>query len=50
VADAAHVGEDIAGELDRSRVARLFPGLDVRIVSKEDAILSKLLWAHSGSG
>jgi hypothetical protein len=44
-----HVGEDIAGELERSRVTRLFPGLDVRMVSKEDALLSKLLWVRDGS-
>ena len=44
-----HVGESIAGELERSQVVQLFPGLDVRLVSKEDAILSKLLWARQGS-
>ncbi len=44
-----HVGESIPGELGRSRTVELFEGLDVRIVSKEDAILSKLLWAKRGS-
>jgi hypothetical protein len=44
-----HVGEDIPGELGRSRVTRLFPGVDVRTVSKEDAIFSKLVWARDGS-
>ena len=44
-----HVGESVPGELDRSRMVELFEGLDVRIVSKEDAILSKLLWAKKGS-
>ena len=45
-----HVGEDVPGELDRSRVVEVFEGLEVRMVSKEDAILSKLLWAMHGSG
>ena len=44
-----HVGEDVPGELDRSQRVELFEGLDVRIVSKEDAILSKLLWVKRGS-
>ena len=44
-----HVGEAIAGELDRSRVNELLPGLAVPIVTKEDAILSKLLWIRKGS-
>jgi len=45
-----HVGEDIPGELERSRKVEVFEGLEVRLVSKEDAILSKLLWASRGSG
>ncbi len=45
-----HVGEDVPGELARSRTVEIFEGLDVRLVSKEDAILSKLLWASQGSG
>ena len=44
-----HVGESVPGEFSRSRTVELFDGLDVRIVSKEDAILSKLLWAAKGS-
>ena len=44
-----HVGEKIAGELSRSTVRELAPGLIVPIVSKEDAILSKLLWIQQGS-
>ena len=44
-----HVGEDVPGELDRSQRVELFEGLAVRIVSKEDAILSKLLWVKRGS-
>lgn len=44
-----HVGEHVPGELERSREVELFEGLEVRIVSKEDAILSKLLWVKQGS-
>lgn len=44
-----HVGESVPGELGRSWTVELFEGLDVRIVSKEDAILSKLLWVKKGS-
>jgi len=45
-----HVGEKIPGELSRSTRQQLLPGLAVRLVSKEDAILSKLLWVRLGSG
>lgn len=44
-----HIGEAIPGELTRSRVIEVAPGLQVRMVSKEDAILSKLLWIKKGS-
>jgi hypothetical protein len=44
-----HVGEDVPGELVRSRKVEIFEGVTVRLVSKEDAILSKLLWAKQGS-
>lgn len=44
-----HVGESVPGELGRSRSVELLEGLRVRIVSKEDAILSKLLWVKAGS-
>ena len=44
-----HVGESVPGELGRSRKVEIFEGLEVRLVSKEDAILSKLLWTLQGS-
>jgi hypothetical protein len=44
-----HVGEKIPGELARSACCEIFPGLTAPIVSKEDAILSKLLWIKLGS-
>jgi hypothetical protein len=44
-----HVGEMIPGELDRSRNEEILPGISTKIVSKEDAILSKLLWIKKGS-
>ncbi len=44
-----HVGELIGGELGRSRPQELFGGLVVPLVSKEDAILSKLIWIRDGS-
>jgi hypothetical protein len=44
-----HVGERVDGELERSVVLELFEGLRVRVVSKEDAILSKLIWVRDGS-
>lgn len=44
-----HVGEGVPGELGRSRTVSLFPGLDVSLVSKEDAVLSKLVWVKQGS-
>ncbi len=45
-----HVGEDIPGELDRTVRAEVIPGLTVPVVTREDAILSKLLWIRQGSG
>ena len=45
-----HVGEGIPGELSRSRVVKIKEGLEVPMVSREDAILSKLLWIKQGSG
>ncbi len=45
-----HVGEKIPGELGRSIRREIFPGLFGPLVSKEDAILSKLLWIQMGSG
>ena len=44
-----HVGEAVPGELDRSCRCELLPGLSVPVVSREDAILSKLLWVQQGS-
>jgi Nucleotidyl transferase AbiEii toxin, Type IV TA system len=45
-----HVGEKIPGELKRSTIREVSPGLMAPLVSKEDAILSKLLWIQQGSG
>ena len=45
-----HVGEKIPGELERCTTREILPGLTVPLVSKEDAILSKLLWIQRGSG
>lgn len=44
-----HVGEAVEGELDRSTVEEILLGITIPIVSKEDAILSKLLWINKGS-
>ena len=44
-----HVGEAIPGELDRSRKEEILSGVMVPLVSKEDAILSKLIWISKGS-
>jgi hypothetical protein len=44
-----HVGEKIPGELQRSTRQELLPGLTISLVSREDAILSKLLWIRLGS-
>jgi hypothetical protein len=44
-----HVGEKIPGELSRSQHREVVPGLVAPLVSKEDAILSKLLWIKMGS-
>jgi hypothetical protein len=45
-----HVGEKIPGELERSLHREIFSGVVAPLVSKEDAILSKLLWIKLGSG
>jgi hypothetical protein len=45
-----HVGEKIAGELERATQVEVVPGITAPLVSKEDAILSKLLWIQQGSG
>lgn len=44
-----HVGEAIHGELDRSKKEEILAGVIVPLVSKEDAILSKLIWISKGS-
>jgi hypothetical protein len=44
-----HVGGKIPGELARSKQREIAPGLVAPIVSKEDAIVSKLLWIQQGS-
>jgi len=44
-----HVGERIEGELDRCVSQPLFGGHEVPLVSKADAILSKLIWIRDGS-
>jgi hypothetical protein len=44
-----HVGEKIPGELGRSTQQEIVPGLIGPLVSKEDAILSKLFWIQQGS-
>jgi len=44
-----HVGEAVPGELKRSSIEEILSGLVVPLVSKEDAILSKLLWIKKGS-
>ena len=44
-----HVGEAIRGELDRSHSEEILAGVVVPLVSKEDAILSKLIWISKGS-
>jgi hypothetical protein len=44
-----HVGEKIPGELERSLHREIFPGVVAPLVSKEDAILSKLRWIQLGS-
>ena len=38
------------GELNRTSLCEISPGLTAPLVSKEDAILSKLLWIQQGSG
>ncbi len=44
-----HAGELIPGEFGRSSEKELLEGLTVPLVSKEDAVLSKLIWIREGS-
>lgn len=39
----------IAGELDRSVRVEIFPGVELPIVARSDAALSKLIWIEHGS-
>lgn len=39
----------IPGELERSVSTELFPGVELPVVSRSDAALSKLIWIHHGS-
>lgn len=39
----------VPGELDRSVRTELFAGLEVPIVARTDAALSKLIWIHHGN-
>lgn len=41
--------ELIPGELSRSVLAEVFPGISIAIVSRPDAALSKLIWIKRGS-
>lgn len=45
-----HTVPRIPGELNRSVQRQFVEGLHVTVVSKEDAVLSKLLWIQEGSG
>jgi hypothetical protein len=45
-----HVGEKIAGELARGSLREIAPGFMAPLASKEDAIISKLIWIRQGSG
>lgn len=44
-----HTRPCIPGELNRSSKQQFMEGLAVPVVSKEDAVLSKLLWIKQGS-
>ena len=44
-----HVGEAVPGELERSIVREIFPGVQAPLVTIEDSILSKLIWIKKGS-
>ena len=44
-----HVGEAVPGELSRSCMVEIDEGFELPMVSREDAILSKLLWIKKGS-
>jgi Nucleotidyl transferase AbiEii toxin, Type IV TA system len=44
-----HFGELVPGEYSRHKVIEIFPGVKAPILSREDAILSKLMWIKMGS-
>jgi hypothetical protein len=44
-----HFGELIPGEFERARRITLFPEVSAPVFSREDALLSKLLWIQMGS-
>ena len=44
-----HLGEKVPGSFSRTTMATLFGEKEFPIVSKEDAIVSKVLWASKGS-
>lgn len=44
-----HIGEMVPGMFLRVRDVELFPGVVVPVLSKEDAILTKLRWIQLGS-
>lgn len=44
-----YLEDSIPGELDRSVIAEVLPGLALPIASRSDAALSKLIWASKGS-
>ena len=44
-----YLEDAIPGELDRSVMAEVLPGLALPIASRSDAALSKLIWASKGS-
>ena len=44
-----HVGEGVPGEFSRSKTVSLFSGVNVKVTSVEDALISKLRWIKLGS-
>ena len=44
-----YLEDSIPGELDRSVLAEVLPGLALPIAARSDAALSKLIWASKGS-
>ena len=44
-----YMEDSIPGELDRSVMAEVLPGLSLPIAARSDAALSKLIWASKGS-